>query len=330
MILSRIPRIRLGDFPTPISRLNKLSQQLDEISIFIKRDDMPFVSLGGNKIRKLEFLMADVIDKGANVIVTTGGTQSNWAQLTAVVASTYGIDSILLLEGTPDAELQGNYLIDKIVGAEVRWITENAYSGIDKVLEDVADELRSKGKKPYVISIGGSTPLGDIGYVLCGLEIVQQAVEMGVDFDHVVITTGSGGTTAGLVLGLKMFNPATRVTGFSIARSKEELVPLIVNIANESAELIETNVRVNEDDFDIVDEYIGNGYASKTKESIEAIKLLLRTEGILLDPIYTGKTFAGLLAEAKKGRFGKNSNVLFVHTGGYGGVFGFSKYFAEL
>ena len=328
MILSKIPRINLGSFPTPISRLDKLSQQLENTTIFIKRDDMPFVSLGGNKIRKLEFLMADVIGKKADVIVTTGGTQSNWAQLTTVVAATHGVDSVLLLEGTPNAELQGNYLIDRIAGAEVRWITESAYSGIDKLLEGVADELRSRGRRPYVISIGGSTPLGDIGYVLCGLEIVEQAVRMGVDFDHVIITTGSGGTTAGLVLGLKMFNPSIRVTGFSIARSKEELVPLIVNIANESAELIDTDVRVKENDFDIVEDYIGDGYASKTEESINAIKLLLRTEGILLDPIYTGKAFAGMLAELKKGRFKKGSNILFVHTGGYGGVFGFSRYFA--
>jgi L-cysteate sulfo-lyase len=331
MHLARFPRIRLGHFPTPIEAMPNLSQHLGGPNLFIKRDDCTGLASGGNKTRKLEFLMAEALAQGADTVVTQGATQSNHARQTAAAAAKLGLECKLLLEqrvtGLGDEyEESGNVLLDRLFGAE---IAARVPGGTDMAaaLAELAEDLRRRGRKPYAIPGGGSNPVGALGYVNCALELLQQSFEAGLRLDHIVIATGSAGTQAGLVAGLHGANAAIPLTGISVRQPKARQEDNVYRLAQATGDLLGLSAPIPRGAVVAEDGYVGAGYGLPTPEMIEAVTLAARHEGILLDPVYTGKGMAGLIGLIRAGRFGKNDNVLFIHTGGSAGLFGYRRSF---
>ncbi|MBR4236166.1 MAG: D-cysteine desulfhydrase family protein [Clostridia bacterium] len=308
--LSTFPRVSLGIFPTPVQHLDNLSRLLG-INLYIKRDDLTGLGLGGNKLRKLEFLLADAQNKGAQVVFTTGGAQSNHAMLTAAAARKLGMTPILLLKKRGVTARRGNLLLEHLMNTDVRFIDTDDYADIYAEMDSVG---RSLGAVYYKIPCGGSNALGTLGYVDCVREISEQ----GVRFDHIVCAEGSGGTMAGLALGAKLFLPGTRVHGMMVDTDPFDVITL--RLMREAAAMLETEIRITGDDFSLRD-MCGPGYAKPSEEGNAAIRLMAENEGIFLDPVYTGKAFAGLIALARERAFAASENVLFVHTGGAGGLF---------
>jgi len=331
MHLARFPRVRLGHFPTPIEAMPSLSKHLGGPNLFIKRDDCTGLASGGNKTRKLEFLMAEALARGADMVITQGATQSNHARQTAAAAAKLGLDCQLLLEqrvtGFGDEyEESGNVLLDRLFGAE---IAGRLPSGTDMAaaLAGLADALRARGRKPYAIPGGGSNPVGALGYVNCALELLQQSFETGLRLDHIVIATGSAGTQAGLVVGLEGSNSGIPLTGISVRAPKLRQEENVHRLALATGELLGLSTPVARSAVVAEDGYVGEGYGLPTSEMIEAVRLTARCEGILLDPVYTGKGMAGLIGLIRAGRFDRNDNVLFIHTGGSVGLFGYRSSF---
>ena len=296
-------RVSLGIFPTPIQRLDNISALLNT-NVFIKRDDLTGLGLGGNKVRKLEFLMADAKKRGARVVFTTGGAQSNHAMLTAAAARRLGMRPILILKKRGVTACRGNQLLERLMDTD-------DYADIYAEMDRMGEAL---GEPYYKIPCGGSNALGTLGYVDCAREIADQ----GIRFSHILCAEGSGGTMAGLALGAKLFLPGVRVHGMMVDTDPfDEITPRLMR---EAAALLEADAAISPDDFDLRDQ-CGPGYAIPSKEGREAVSLMARMEGLFLDPVYTGKAFAGLVAMAREGAFGPDENVLFVHTGGAGGLF---------
>ena len=303
-------RVSLGIFPTPIQRLDNISALLNT-NVFIKRDDLTGLGLGGNKVRKLEFLMADAKKRGARVVFTTGGAQSNHAMLTAAAARRLGMRPILILKKRGVTACRGNQLLERLMDTEVVFMDTDDYADIYAEMDRMGEAL---GEPYYKIPCGGSNALGTLGYVDCAREIADQ----GIRFSHILCAEGSGGTMAGLALGAKLFLPGVRVHGMMVDTDPfDEITPRLMR---EAAALLEADAAVSPDDFDLRDQ-CGPGYAIPSKEGREAVSLMARMEGLFLDPVYTGKAFAGLVAMAREGAFGSDENVLFVHTGGAGGLF---------
>jgi len=307
--------------PTPLIEASHLSAVLGGPRIFIKRDDLTGLGLGGNKIRKLEFLMADAKAKGADTIITTGGSQSNHALQTAAVARQLGMDVLLILGRGIHPEMQGNQLLNKLLDAKVRIIENTLMDKIDEVLNSAAEELRQRGHKPYIIPMGGTTPLGDVGYVNAALEIYQQLKDQGVDIQRIFVTDGTGGTHAGLVVGIKYLEMPCQLIGISVSRNKDRLKSVVAGHAHEVVKLLGMEPSFSPDDITVYDDYIGEGYGIITDGCVEAIKLVAQTEGIFLDPVYTGKTMAGLIDFVRKGRLSSEDTVIFMHTGGQAALF---------
>ena len=304
------PKVSLGIFPTPIHRLNRISALLNT-NIYIKRDDLCGLGLGGNKARKLEYLLADAMQKKADIVFTTGGAQSNHAMLTAAAAGKLGLKAILVLKKRGVTECLGNQLLEHLMGTDVRFVDTDSYDDIYNEMDRIGKEL---GKPYYKIPCGGSNALGAIGYVECAKEIRDS----GLSFDHIVCAEGSGGTMAGLALGAKLFLPQTKVHGMMVDTDPfEEITPRLMK---ESAALLESDVSISSSDFHLRD-MCGPGYAIPSEEGNAAVRLLASEEGIFLDPVYTGKAFAGLVAMAKEGAFRPDEKVLFLHSGGAGGLF---------
>ena len=308
--LADFPRVKLGLFPTPIHRLDRVSSLL-HTNVYIKRDDLTGVGLGGNKVRKLEFLLADAQQKGAGLVFTTGGAQSNHAMLTAAAAGKLGMEAILILKQRGVTERLGNQLLEHLMGTEVRFMDTDDYADIYAEMDRVGKE---RGVPYYKIPCGGSNALGTLGYVACAEEIRGQ----GMKFDHLVCAEGSGGTMAGLALGAKLFLPGTRVYGMMVDTDPFDLITL--RLMREAAELLEADIAVSGEDFTLRD-LCGPGYAIPSEEGNAAVELMAREEGIFLDPVYTGKAFAGLLQMAREGAFREDDRVLFLHSGGAGGLF---------
>jgi len=319
----------LATLPTPLEEAVGLSRRLGGPKILFKRDDNNGFALGGNKARKLEFLIADAIEKGADTIITTGGLQSNHARLTAAAARKYGMRPILVLRGDPEAEYDGNLLLDYLLGAEIRTVPRDARD-VMPIMEDVAEEVRDGGGEPYVIPSGGSNPIGAIAYSNAMLEIVSQAVQICAKVDHVVFSSGSGGTQGGLLFGAKSLNFQGRVLGISDGASRDPLVHRVVEIANGCARLIDSHVSVSLKDVDFLDQYAGKGYGVLQKEIIDAIRTVAEAEGILLDPVYTGKAMWGLIDLVHQGYFDKDETVVFIHTGGTPALFAYRKELTSL
>ena len=308
--LEDFPRVMLGTFPTPIQRLDNISALL-HTNVYVKRDDLTGIGLGGNKVRKLEFLLADAKQKGANLVFTTGGAQSNHAMLTAAAAGKLGMEAILILKKRGVTERLGNQFLEYLMGTDVRFVDTDDYGDIYAEMDRVGKE---RGVPYYKIPCGGSNALGSLGYVACTREISEQ----GIAFDHLVCAEGSGGTMAGLALGAKLYLPGTKVHGMMVDTDPFDVIT--VQLMKEAAALLEADVEVSREDFTLLD-MCGRGYAIPSEEGNAAVALMAREEGLFLDPVYTGKAFAGLIRMAKEGAFRENDRVLFLHSGGAGGLF---------
>lgn len=332
MLLAKYPRRSYTHSKTPIEKLTHLSKLLDGPSIYIKRDDLLGLAGGGNKTRKLEFLIADAIQKGADTIVTCGALQSNHCRLTLAAAIKEGLKCQLVLEegvATPyHPDANGNNLLFKLLGAESIKVVPH---GSDMIadMHALGEELAAAGRKPYLIPIGGSNELGSVGYVACAQEILQQTFETGLVIDNVVVASGSGGTQAGLIVGFNASSAPIKVHGINVSRPNETQIPKITDLVQQTADYL--NVADNQlaDSVYCYDGYVGEGYTIPTQGMIEAVQMLARTEGILLDSVYTGKVMAGLIDLIRNGAFKKEDNVLFIHTGGSPSLFANHTLFNE-
>ncbi|MDT8344488.1 MAG: D-cysteine desulfhydrase [Thermohalobaculum sp.] len=331
MHLARFPRIFLAHLPTPLERLDRLSHELGGPEIWIKRDDCTGLSTGGNKTRKLEFLMAEAAAMDAGIVMTQGATQSNHARQTAAFAARLGMKCHILLEDRtgskdPNYNTNGNVLLDHLHGAT----TETRPGGVDMnaEMEAVADRLRADGKTVYTIPGGGSNPTGALGYVNCAFELVAQANDRGLVIDHLVTATGSAGTQAGLVVGLKAINAGIPLLGFGVRAPKVRQEENVFALALKTAEKLGCPGVVQRGDVVADCDYVGAGYGIPRADTLEAIRMFAELEGILLDPVYSGKGAAGLIDHVRKGRFRKGERVVFLHTGGAAALFGYDAVFA--
>jgi L-cysteate sulfo-lyase len=330
MHLSRFPRISLGHLDTPLEPLPRLSALLGGPTLYIKRDDCTGLGTGGNKTRKLEFLMADAQRQGADTVITQGATQSNHARQTAAAAARLGMKSIVLLEdrtGSRDANYlySGNVFLERLMGAPT-----STYAGgtdMNEAMRAVAEEVRAAGGKPYIIPGGGSNAIGALGYVNCALEILEQANRRQLTVHHVVHATGSAGTQAGLVTGFEGTHSGIDVLGIGVRAAREPQEASVFKLACETAEHLGMPGVVKRERVVANCDYVGDGYGKPTAGMVEAVTLLARTEGILLDPVYSGKGMAGLIDLIRKGRFARDENIVFVHTGGSVALFGYMDAF---
>jgi len=311
-------RTRFTEHATPLQPLSRLSAHLAGPKILMKRDDLTALAGGGNKARKLEYLVADALAKGADTLIATGATQSNHARQTAAAAAQLGLGCVLLLERRLDGQpveyyRSGNALLNRVLGAT---LCEELPAGADiaAAVATLETQLIQQGRTPYVIAGGGSSPLGAMGYVACAHEIGAQSSSLGIRVDYIVHATGSGGTQAGLVAGLSQ-NKHTRVHGYSVRFDANRMSGIVNGIANQTANLMDM-AAVPTDHIEVDDTHIGDGYGIATPEALDAIKLLGRMEGVLLDPVYTGKAMAGLIADIHAGKFSADQNIVFLHTGG--------------
>jgi D-cysteine desulfhydrase len=319
MHLARFARRRYTAGWTPLEKLERLSALLGGPDLYIKRDDLLGLAGGGNKTRKLEFLVADALAKGADTLVTCGAVQSNHCRLTLAAAVKEGLKCRLVLEErvahSYDPDASGNNFLYRLLGVEAITVVK---TGVDLAAEmqKVAADVASLGRKAYVIPGGGSNPLGALGYVSCAEEILAQAFDLGLQIDHIVCASGSTGTHAGLLAGLVGNNSHIPVTGINVRRTREEQEPNVHKLAQEVARLLDITGGVPREAVTALGDWVGPGYSLPTPEMVEAVTTMARVEGILLDPVYTGKAMAGLLALVRRGVFKKGERVLFLHTGG--------------
>jgi L-cysteate sulfo-lyase len=342
--ISIFPRKELIHRPTPLRRLNRLTLELGGPEIWIKRDDLTGLAFGGNKSRKLEFIIPDALSKGADTIITWASVQSNWCMQTAAAARCFGLHPILLLFKTSDQAIDcdGNLLLDYILGADVRF--REAEKGkivseeqVRKVVEEVADEVKRSGHKPYVVSVGGSMPgwsmdkpLGAIAYADAFVEMQDQTRSAGAGITHIVHATGSGATQAGLIVGAKAAQPLIQVIGISVSEGKKAFAPIVQKICLDTETSLGLGLGIEDSEIIVLDEYVKAGYGIINKETAEAIRLLFTAEGIILDPVYTGKAMAALIDLVRKGFFRKNDRVLFFHTGGTPALFPYREPLVKL
>lgn len=330
MNLAKFPRRIYTPYFTPIERLDRLTKVMGGPTIYMKRDDMLGLTMGGNKTRKLEFLMADALEKGADTIITCGAVQSNHCRLTLAAAVKEGLKCHLVLEQrVPNSyreDASGNNYLFHLLGVEGIHVVDGG-SEMMAEMNKVADELKAKGRKPYIIPGGGSNAIGGTGYAACAQEILQQSFAMGVSFDHIICTSGSTGTHAGLLVGLKGENANIPLTGIGINRKKDAQRKAVYDHSVELAKHLGVANEITMDDVIVFDDYIGEGYSRVTKGMVKAVKLVARTEAILLDPVYTGKTMDGMLDLMQKGYFDGCKNILFVHTGGSPALFAYTDTF---
>lgn len=322
-------RLKFANLPTRIDKLERLSKEL-EANIYIKRDDQTGSEWSGNKIRKLEFLAADAQAKGCNLLITCGGIQSNHARATVTVATYLGMKSAVLLRVSENPPARGNYFLDKLLGADVRFCTRAEYSDHRmEIMQEMADSYTKQGYKPYIIPEGASTGIGNFGYMNCLEEIVAQEKEMGVKFDTIVVATGSGGTYAGLWLQNALKKYGKRIIGMAVCDDNDYFKNVVKNIAGDTLKLIGADPsKVDFDTIEFNDKYVGIGYALSRPEELEFIKKVARTEAVVLDPVYTGKAMYGVWNELQPGgNLKHDGNILFIHTGGLYGLFPISDTF---
>jgi len=330
MHLARFPRHFLAHLPTPLERLDRLSAELGGPEIWIKRDDCTGLSTGGNKTRKLEFLMAEAEAQGADMVMTQGATQSNHARQTAAFAAKLGMDCHILLEdrtGSNNANYNhnGNVLLDHLHGAT----TEKRPGGGDMnaEMEKAADTFRAEGRKVYTIPGGGSNPTGALGYVNCAFEMLTQVNDRALKVDHIVHATGSAGTQAGLITGLKAMNAQIPLLGIGVRAPKAKQEENVYNLACATAKKLGCPGVVAREDVIANTDYVGEGYGIPTESGLEAIRMFAELEAILLDPVYSAKGAAGFIDLIRKGHFRKGERVVFLHTGGAVALFGYDNAF---
>ena len=328
MNLAKFSRRRYTYYDTPIEYLANLTKVMGGPNIYMKRDDLLGLTGGGNKTRKLEFLMAEALEQGCDTILTCGAVQSNHCRLTLAAAVKEGLKCQLVLEErvahSYNPEASGNNFLFNLLGVEAVRVVPG---GTDMLgaLNQLADELRAQGRKPYVVPGGGSNPRGALGYVSCAQELLQQSFDMGVNFDHIICPSGSTGTHAGVLSGILGNNANIPVTGISVNRKKEIQTDAVFNLTQRTMDLLDCENKPTKDKVVVFDDYVGPGYSLPTQSMVDAVQLLARTEAILMDPVYTGKTMAGFLDLIRKGYFEGCKNVLFLHTGGSPALFAYEN-----
>jgi D-cysteine desulfhydrase family pyridoxal phosphate-dependent enzyme len=328
--VNELPRTRLAQLPTPITDAVRFREALGGPAhcprILIKRDDLTGLGLGGNKARKLEFLIADALAKGAHTVITTGAVQSNHARMTAAAARIAGLKPVLVLTAKQDEPAaEGNLLLDYLYGAEVRFVPAVdpmlAVGHDEAVVAQVVEEEAARGRRAYVIPVGGSSPIGAVGYVTGTAELVEQLRALQVAPSRLYYASGSRGTQAGLTLGAKLSQAPYRLWGVAVSAGEAEKIERARNAANDAAALLGVDTRIVRDDLFTDQDYIGDGYGIPSAGGIEAIKLLAETEAILLDPTYTSKAMAALIRHVREEAIGPDETILFLHTGGFPALF---------
>lgn len=328
MLLSRFPRVSLAHLPTPLEHMPRLSEHLGGPQIYVKRDDCTGLATGGNKTRKLEFSMAAALEQGADTIVTVGAVQSNHVRQTAAAACKLGLRCEVLLEHRIDEPSDdylnsGNVLLDRIYGANIR-----EYPGgtdFDAAMQAVVDDVNAAGGKAYIIPGGASNQIGALGYVNCAIELLSQANDSGLVIDHIVTATGSAGTQGGLVVGLKAMNANIPLLGIGVNAPQDKQEQKVFDLACETADYIGAPGVVERADVVANCDYVGDGYGIPTEAMNEAVVLLARLEGLLFDPVYSGKALAGLIDLVRKGYFDGAKNIVFLHTGGSAALFAYAS-----
>ncbi len=325
MHIEKLPRFRLAHLPTPVGKLERLSAELGGPELLIKRDDQTGLALGGNKTRKLEFLVGQALAQGADTLVTTGATQSNHCRQAAAAAARAGLQCELILSGSKPDLPQGNLLLNLLLGAKEHWV---ARSEREAKLREIPDQLRAQGRKPYVFGVGGSNGIGATGYVLAMMELMEQLRVSQQRVDHIVFASSSGGTQAGLVVGARVAGFKGKLHGVSVDKrdqGPDSYEVEVANIANECANYVGFQTQFEPNDIRVVYGYLGGGYAVAGDLERDAIRLMARCEGILLDPVYTGRAFGGLVDLIRQGVFKCGETVLFWHTGGAPALFAYAK-----
>ncbi|MCK4354576.1 MAG: D-cysteine desulfhydrase family protein [Dehalococcoidia bacterium] len=332
--IENLPRIRLGFYPTPLTEMVQLSAALGGPRIFIKREDLSGLALGGNKFRKLEFMLAEAKKQGADAVITTASSQSNFCLSIAAAACKLGMKASFVLVKGVHSETQGNLLLQNILDSDVQIlegtdIREAAGPVVSEKMDRVADDLRARGYNPFIIPWDDinniSLILEPVGWVNAADELTTQLKDKNIDARYVVLTVGGGGTQAGLVLGAKYLRASWQVIGMSVLNSKDDAVAAVMQYIDATSNLLGLGIKVMADDFEINDSYIGEGYGIATREGIDAIRLVAQTEGIFLDPVYTGKAMAGLIDLVKKRCFKSTDTIVFIHTGGIPALFAYHK-----
>jgi D-cysteine desulfhydrase family pyridoxal phosphate-dependent enzyme len=321
--LDQFPRVSLAHLPTPLEEAPRLTAALGGPRILIKRDDLTGLALGGNKARKLEFLLASALAEGANTVITTGAADSNHCRMTAAAAQRLGLRCVLLLGATvDDPPYQGNLLLDRLFDAELHFY--DARQGLmgNRILPRLTEYVRDRGDRPYAFASGGSVGLGALGYALMYEELCAQLEAQGITADHVVFASGSSGTHAGLLLGAALFGERFHILAINVDEpTNDELEERTRLVYTEGAALLGLTADRSMPSLDLRAGYVGEGYGIMSTAGAEAIELLARTEGILLDPVYTGKAMAGLIDLTRRGELGPDQTVIFVHTGGAPALF---------
>ena len=319
--MTKLPRLSFAQLPTPIQELPRLSKLLGGPRIYVKRDDLTGLGGGGNKVRKLEFLVAEAVSHGADTLITVGAVQSNHCRQTAAAAASTGLRCILVLRGYAPDDPTGNVLLDRILGADVRWSGDRSR---EEVMEDVVADETSAGRKPYPIPLGGSTPLGAMGFAAAMEEMTRQSA---VKFDRIVFASSSGGTHAGLAAGARATGFAGQVLGISVDEPLECLQRMVAGIASGASALLGTPHEYSPAEIHANADYLGGGYAIMGPTEREAIELFARSEGLILDPVYTGRAAAGMIDLIRRGAIGKDETILFWHTGGVPALYAYARQF---
>lgn len=330
MNISRFPRTPLAHLPTPLEPMTGLSKWLGGPKIYIKRDDCTGLATGGNKTRKLEFLMAHALDRGADTIITQGAVQSNHVRQTVAAAARLNLECTVLLEtrvigASATYNTSGNLLLDGLFGADIRF--RDGGTDMDSAMQEVAESVTAAGGTPYVIPGGGSNRVGALGYVECARELTGQISGLGLSFNKIVHATGSAGTQAGLAAGLAAMNSNIDLIGISVSDDEKTQVAKVHALASETARFIGVEHGVPESKIRVNDQYIGDGYGIPTEGMLEAVKNCAQFEGILLDPVYTGKAMAGLIGMIRCGELSTDDTVVFIHTGGAVALFAYDWLF---
>lgn len=315
-------KLNIANLPTKIQKLERLTKELQGPNIFIKRDDETGSEVSGNKIRKLEFSVKEALNQGCNLLITCGGIQSNHCRATAAIAAKLGLKSSLVLRGSEAKDIDGNLFLNKLLGADIKFITAEDYKHNRMlIMENLKTEYEKQGFKPYIIPEGASNGIGTFGYFNAMEEILNQEKDMNIHFDKIIVAVGSGGTHAGLLLSKKILGFHGEIYGINVCDNEDYFKNRIHNILDESINYLDIDLNFNLDEIHIIDGYVGRGYALSTPETLEFILHIAQLEGLILDPVYTGKAMYGLAKEIKKGTFKKDENILFIHTGGLFGLY---------
>jgi D-cysteine desulfhydrase family pyridoxal phosphate-dependent enzyme len=312
-----LPRLTFAHLPTPVEPLPRLSSVLGGPQLWIKRDDQTGLAFGGNKARKLEFLLAEAQAHGARTLITRGAVQSNHCRQTAAAAAQNGLSCILVLAGNPPEHATGNLLLDMLLGAEIVWAGDR---DAGQLLQKTFDDAWSDGRRPYLVPYGGSSPTGAAAYA----EALRELMAQDVPIDRIVFATSSGGTQAGLVAGARIHGFNARIQGISVDTPSQQLCESVAALANEVGSLLGNPLELTASDIDVHDGYLGEGYAVIGDLERNAIELFARNEGILLDPVYTGRAAGGMIDMIEKGEINADERVLFWHTGGTPALFAFA------